>query len=454
MAREPESIDQQRRALGELLAAFRKAANLTQEQLAHAAFRDRSTVTHIENGRARADERFWQACDDTVKANGVLLAAFHDLEAAKQAHQQQEQRAQLAQARARANSLSTGVAGTSGTPAETEASSLAYAVNAASRRPSVRAGGSRDQSTHHAAAMASFRDVDRQVGGGHVYPAVAAYLSSTVSRDLLDVAISTSTFTAAAALSEMAGWMAHDAGDNAVAGQHFDRAVNLATVDSEPEVMVHLLASSAHLALHQGDPRRAASLAARGVHVLGQDRVSGQVHARLLAMQARAAARLGDRKGSVASLTAAESILARRSNEPRSPWVSRFDEASLAMEAARSLHIGGDLVGAREQAERVIARRSPNRARARALGQLMLAATHLEDGRADEAAALAVEVLTATRHLGSHVVIAHLRDIGTRLTRIGSGGIVSDAVELIRTGTPSTPFSLAWSQSTPTAVSQ
>lgn len=107
MAREPESIDQQRRALGELLAAFRKAADLTQEQLANGAFRDRSTVTHIENGRARADERFWQACDDMVRANGVLVTAFHDLEAAKQAHQLREQQTQLAQARARANSLST-----------------------------------------------------------------------------------------------------------------------------------------------------------------------------------------------------------------------------------------------------------------------------------------------------------------------------------------------------------
>ncbi|PUB20833.1 helix-turn-helix protein [Promicromonospora sp. AC04] len=107
MAREPESIDQQRRALGEMLAEFRKAANLTQEQLANATFRDRSTVTHIEKGRGRADERFWQACDDAVRANGVLLTAFHELAAAKQADQWHEQQARLAQARTRANSLST-----------------------------------------------------------------------------------------------------------------------------------------------------------------------------------------------------------------------------------------------------------------------------------------------------------------------------------------------------------
>ncbi|MFB9565956.1 helix-turn-helix domain-containing protein [Saccharopolyspora hordei] len=75
--------------------------------MAKAAFCDRTTVTHIEKGRARADERFWQACDDAVGADGVLLAAFHDLVAAKQAHDQQEQQTRLAQARARAKSLST-----------------------------------------------------------------------------------------------------------------------------------------------------------------------------------------------------------------------------------------------------------------------------------------------------------------------------------------------------------
>lgn len=51
--------------------------DLTQRQLAKAAFCDRTTVTHIEKGRARADERFWQACDDAVGADGVLLAAAH-----------------------------------------------------------------------------------------------------------------------------------------------------------------------------------------------------------------------------------------------------------------------------------------------------------------------------------------------------------------------------------------
>jgi hypothetical protein len=299
-----------------------------------------------------------------------------------------------------------------------------------------------DSTQHHAAAMESFRATDRQIGGGHLYPAVAAYLSSGVSRDLLDASSSTSTFIAGAALSEMAGWMAHDGGNDTVAAQHFDRAVNLASVGSDPEVMVHLLASCAHLALHQHDPHRAASLTERGLHELRQGGVSGQVHARLLAVHARVAARLGDAKSSITGLVKAESALARRADEPRSAWVSRFDDASLAMEAARSLHVGGDHSGAREQAERVIALRPTSGARARALGQLMLATTHLEHGRADEAAALALDVVSSTRHLGSHVVVAQLRDLSGRLARTTSAGVVGDAVEVIRASTSEKPFTL------------
>lgn len=85
----------------------------------------------------------------------------------------------------------------------------------------------------HAATMESFRRADRQVGGGGLYPAVAAYLGSAVARDLLDVSADAGpAFPAAAALSEMAGWMAHDAGDDDLAGRHFTRAVRLAEIEA------------------------------------------------------------------------------------------------------------------------------------------------------------------------------------------------------------------------------
>lgn len=105
MAREPEELAEMRRALGAQLAAFRQAAGLTQGQLAKITFCDRSTVAHIEKGRSRGDERFWAVADECCGADGVLRAGFQAWVAAKQDHEVRTSEAQLAQARARAESL-------------------------------------------------------------------------------------------------------------------------------------------------------------------------------------------------------------------------------------------------------------------------------------------------------------------------------------------------------------
>ncbi len=105
MSREPEELVEMRRVLGAQLAVFRQAAGLTQDQLAHAAFCDRSTVAHIEKGRSRGDERFWTVADDRCGAGGALRAAFHTWERARQHHEVRLRQAQLTEAQARADAL-------------------------------------------------------------------------------------------------------------------------------------------------------------------------------------------------------------------------------------------------------------------------------------------------------------------------------------------------------------
>jgi transcriptional regulator with XRE-family HTH domain len=105
VAREAEVIAQRRRALGERLATFRQAAELTQAQLAKAVSYDRSTLAHVERGRSRADERFWSQADEACNAGGALLAGFHELEAARAEHEQQARATELADIRARAARL-------------------------------------------------------------------------------------------------------------------------------------------------------------------------------------------------------------------------------------------------------------------------------------------------------------------------------------------------------------
>jgi DNA-binding XRE family transcriptional regulator len=101
MPREPEVIAAMRRSLGDRLATFRQAADLTQGQLAAAVFCDRTTVVHVEKGRTRGDERFWQAVDAACQADGALLTAYHDVQATKNHHEHQTRERELTAARAK-----------------------------------------------------------------------------------------------------------------------------------------------------------------------------------------------------------------------------------------------------------------------------------------------------------------------------------------------------------------
>lgn len=291
-----------------------------------------------------------------------------------------------------------------------------------------------DRAASHAAAMESFRLADRRVGGGHMYSAVVAYLNSSLARDLLAATETegASPFTVAAALSEMAGWMAHDAGNDPLADQHFTRAIRLAGVDGDVQVTAHVLGSAAHLALLQSHPERANLFTTRGLDTARDAATPGLLRARLLGMKARAAAARGDRAETLEALRSAEVEVARAGSEPLSKWVSKFDEGSLAMEAARALLTVGDVQGSGEHAEQVITLRSADRPRSRALGQLMLARSALRANRPEHAAVLAQEVLTTTAHLGSGVVSTELEALGRSMAKADHGEVARNVASQIQ----------------------
>jgi hypothetical protein len=88
-------------------------------------------------------------------------------------------------------------------------------------------------------------------------------------------------FTAAAALTEMAGWMAHDAGRDASAKRHSGRALALVQVGGDHQLTAHILGSMSHLASHLGAPDEAVALARRGQVVLHAGAVNPALEARM-----------------------------------------------------------------------------------------------------------------------------------------------------------------------------
>jgi tetratricopeptide (TPR) repeat protein len=285
--------------------------------------------------------------------------------------------------------------------------------------------------------MRAFRAADKRVGGGHLYPAVVTYLHTEIGPRLFgsgENAGNQNLFAAAAALTEMAGWMAHDAGRDAIAAQHFDSAFALVKLSDDIQLGAHVLASMSHLAHHRNQPETAVALARRGSEALGGRAPHPELQAQLLAMQAQGHATMSDAGECTRLLIEAESALEEKHAEQASEWVSRFDEGSLASEAGRCMQQLGDLSEARRQAERVVALRPSDRTRSRAFGQLILVGVLVAQGKPDEACALAQAVLDATQALGSFLVAQQLLDLKHAVERHRANSVVADFLSRLDEG--------------------
>lgn len=272
-----------------------------------------------------------------------------------------------------------------------------------------------DPAAIHATAQA-FRAADRQTGGGHLYRTVQRYVQAEVGPCLTGSASGSdavAAFSAAASLTEMLGWMAHDCGGDATAAEHFLQALRLARAAEDVVLQANILASMAHLAESLGRGTEAVGRARAGLRLLARSGCH-EVTARLHAMEARGLARSGDARACSDALLRAQDALCRPVADVHA-WTSPFDEASLAGEAATCTAGMGELSEAARHAAVVLELRDAQRPRSRALGQLTLATVHVARGDIDAAAELGVAVLAGARGVQSARVRSKLADLATTL---------------------------------------
>ncbi|MBB5627540.1 hypothetical protein [Sphaerisporangium krabiense] len=280
-------------------------------------------------------------------------------------------------------------------------------------------------------AMQAFRTADLQVGGGHLYASVVKYLETELGPRLFGIHgdESDTVFVAATALTEMAGWMAHDSGRDLLAEQHFDRALSLAKATDDRHLTAHILSSKSHLASHLRNADKAIELARIGQEFL-RGSPNGILSARLFAMEARGYAGMGKADECLQLLKRAEEALEKGPAEKISHWVSNFDMGSLASEAAWSMAQLGNATETRRHAERIVSLRPVHRTRSRAFGRITLASACVQLGRFDEACTVTQEVLGSTQSLGSFLIIKKLHNL--KLALASSGAVDSRTVrELI-----------------------
>jgi transcriptional regulator with XRE-family HTH domain len=375
------------------LAQRRKAAGYSQEAFAEAVGVARTTVNRWEC--AESEPQPWQR----PKIAGKLNISIEELEAVL---------ADVVETNAATSRVAPAPRRRPPTPAEDPAEVSAI-------RGTDGFGGTHPDDVV-TTAMHAFRVADSQIGGAALYSAVVAYLKSHVVPRLVDSADEADTsaaFSAAASMLEMAGWMAHDRGEDNAAQAHFSRALSFTRVGDDLHLRAHVLGSMSHLAAHLGRPHATVHLAQQGQDVLHGAPPQPPLMARLLALEARGAAGLGDSTRPLDLLARAETELGRAASPspPPSPWVSHYDEASLASDAGRCLRRLGDLAETRRQAERIVGLRPPLRARSRGLGQLMLANVLVAQGVVDEASAVVERALQSSLPLHSAPVARSLRSV-------------------------------------------
>lgn len=264
----------------------------------------------------------------------------------------------------------------------------------------------------HLAALSSFRLADRQLGGGHVYRSVLHYLNTVIAPCLFGAADhhddGETAFGAAVVLTEMAAWMAHDAGRDDIATRHFNRALRLAQSLTDIAAGANVLAGMSHLALQTGQVAAAADLARSGLARLPTGPTVPTLAARLHAMEARAHAQLGAGREAQRALDTARDALDLAPAAPAAQWVAPFDDAALASEAASAFLDLGALTQAVEEAERAVALRDASRVRSRAFGQVTLARALLAQGHPDAACSVGMELLSACQSVTSSRLSAQL----------------------------------------------
>ncbi|MGW4624586.1 XRE family transcriptional regulator [Streptomyces rubiginosohelvolus] len=256
-------------------------------------------------------------------------------------------------------------------------------------------------------AMNAFRTADRQTGGGRLYQAVVQHLSTRIAPRLVAADGGPHVFAAAAALTEMAGWMAHDCGQDGLAKQHFTRALPLAYASGDLPLSAHITASNSHLALQVGEAAQAVHWAKAGLKLVKRGPRLPALAARLHTMHARALAATSQHDSAHRALEHARGALTATAGDQH-PWLSPFDEAALASESALILRDLQQHEQAVLHAENAVRLREEHRARSLALSRITLAGIHVHRHDLDAAIHVGNDLLRTSPTLGSVRVVRQL----------------------------------------------
>ncbi|MDH6109854.1 hypothetical protein P3T36_005345 [Kitasatospora sp. MAP12-15] len=256
----------------------------------------------------------------------------------------------------------------------------------------------------------------------HVYPLLRRAGSDEVRRALCE---------AAAEQTYLLGWMAYDNGEHGTAQRYLIQSLRLAEESRNTPLGAHVLAGMADQATLLGHPEEGLRLVQAGRHGLRGG--SDACLADLWALEGRALATMGDKKGAALAVAHSDAAANKIDHSAEAEWALFIDPAYLHGEHAVTFRDSGDTAAAQEHARLSIDHaRMQKRARRGAMSQAALASAHLQQRDLDAAYAAGLRTLSLTRQVKSSRAVEAVADLQRRMQPFGAHRLVADFSERAR----------------------
>jgi hypothetical protein len=275
-------------------------------------------------------------------------------------------------------------------------------------------------------AISMFAEMDNSFGGGHGRRVLVHYLQDEVEgllRGRFTDTVGDALYSAAAQAMLLVAWMSYDSGLHGLAQRYFIQAIGLAEAGRNRLLGASILDAMSHQATFLGrftDAATLASAARTGTRGLASATLTAHFHA----MEARALARAGDRRGCHLALAETVRTFDRRNVVSDPDWFQYFDEAELAAELAHCFRDLGEYSAAASQVGSSLS--SSCGPRSDFFVTMVMAESVLGLGDAEHASAIALNALTLGEQVQSARCISYLNHFKILLGPFESGAAVRE----------------------------
>jgi len=261
-------------------------------------------------------------------------------------------------------------------------------------------------------ATGAFRVLDNRLGGGRIRPTVVDYLHTDIAPLLRQgrctEEVRRHLFSAAAELTQLAGWQAYDLEMQGLAQRYLVQALTPARFADDEGLGGEILAAMSHQAAYVAQPEHAidmalaAQLAGRraGLPVLETESIVMEAHGHALRRDAGSCSR---------ALRRAETVFSHTTTGSDQPaWLSYFDEAYFAAKIAHCFHALGQGAQTEKYALRSLDM-NPRYIRGKAFNTALLAIGYALQDQLDQACTHGREAIDLTGSLESARATTYVR---------------------------------------------